>query len=105
MFPEQRQAKLNRILDQLRKIPGIKQVWSDDWDSNSIRVHLELEFESTLRLKCRLQDTKRRLNALGVLRITDYPVKKRSYNGRIYGKAIWTDEGYDQKTISVDVFA
>ncbi len=98
-FP--RQNKLNPILIALQSIPGILLVTQDDWDSNSIRVHLTLHFINGKPVKP-LNGITKAIRKMGI-RITDYPVKVREYNGKFQGKTIWFDKGYDQQTISVEV--
>ena len=43
MFPQQRQLKLDPLLDKLRKLPGIKEIHQDDFDSSAINVVLVLD--------------------------------------------------------------
>jgi hypothetical protein len=42
MLEQERQNKLNLNLEKLRKLPGVSDVVSDDWDSRSVNVFISL---------------------------------------------------------------
>ena len=117
MLAENRQQKLDVALAALRNIPGIVDVSSDDWDSSAIDVFLTLEPERTsyvksstiYHFKSNINVYKARIKALlrkaGIgFGFLDWPAKKYSSNGTVFGKSLKFDEGYDGTAIKIEVY-
>jgi hypothetical protein len=107
MLTCERQTKLDLILNKLRGIPGVETVQSDDFDSASINLFICLKRENRFKLIESLCATKSRIRKIlheVSFNFLDWPVKRRSYNGKIAGRTIWFDEGYDSFLIKLEIF-
>jgi hypothetical protein len=107
-FPGNRAARLKPLLEKLEKVPGVRLVGPDDWDSVGINVVFQA-LGSQYKLTQPLQATKARIakvcNEAGVVfSFTDWPKKTRRYNGKLPGgKTLYFDEGYDTHRIIIGV--
>lgn len=99
----ERLQKLHAIMGVLGHVAGVVSVQDDDFDSNAFNVFVHLEGTS-LKLKERLQDTKRRIQKAiksqnARFNFLDWPSKKYEYmNGEKY------DKGYDRTYIKLEVY-
>lgn len=111
MFPAERQAKLDPILAELKKIPGIVKVAQDDFDSTSIRVVCYLDdcnsragslrgnkpFRFAQPIRSTKAAIKKSCKGTGLL-FTNTPVLQyESSNGEK------VKDGYDSDHISIDL--
>lgn len=105
--------RLTEIEEALSKIDGVHSAQSDDFDSHYINVFIYLESEGTHRPVYKWLRPIRSVKAaiLRVLkeqginecRFLDQPQKQREYNGRVYGKTLWFDKGYDIGYIKIEI--
>jgi hypothetical protein len=116
MLSASRQEQLTPILEALRQIPGVVDVYDDDFDSTSINVFLRLGaeknsyragspiygFASPLRsIKAAI---KRVCREAGVgMNFLDWPAMKYSYS-YYRGQRETYKDGYDQDDIKIEVF-
>ena len=107
MTPE-RQALLTPILDELRTIPGVKDVFQDDFDSQSVNVFLDLEcymaVQRPFKFNSPLRSTKASIKRIckkfdAPMNFLDWPV--REYDSDRGEKSF---RGYSQSDIKIEVF-
>ena len=116
MFPQERQDRLNPILEAFRQLPGQKGVQQDDFNSVCIDVHISLKvtqrsfknspdkFELPLgSIKAKIRKVLREAGIEHTFTAT--PVKSYSYGGKDErGNSIKDSEGYDRDFITVEVY-
>jgi len=109
---EQRQAKLDAVLEDLRKVPGLSVVESDDYDSTSIWVFCQLQrLRPDHRGKVFKWAVPLRTVKAGIRHVfkkhdynfdfLDWPVMKYYDMGGGLGKA---KDGYDGSSIKLNVW-
>lgn len=109
MLSETRKTRLQPVIDNLKQIPGLDAVQSDDFDSTSVKVFVWLKQVSQYQMAQPINATSRRIKS--VLRasgfdweIDDMPKKQYSYNGKVFGKTLMFDEGYDTNRVGILVY-
>lgn len=108
MLAIERQHELDPALERLRKIPGVSLVEQDDFDKLSINIFVTLEQESRSKFISPIRTVKtainRALEDLVGYGFLNQPTKQREYNGKLNGKTLWFDKGYDQDHIKLEIF-
>lgn len=117
MLDANRQKELDVVLAELRTLPGIESVQSDDWDSTGVNViwwlkASEMYGDRPLQFQVPLRQHIRNLNKafkkLKVgFRVTDYPEMKYQHTParfQFVGDPVRIKIGYDQSRFCIEVF-
>lgn len=113
MFPQERQDKLNTVLDLLRSLHGFEDVWQDDFDSMTINVFVLLNYANMRAFWGPLGAVRVAKNAIRkVLRdckvgmnFLDWPKMQYDYIPAVPGiPAEKIKKGYDKSTIKIEIF-
>ena len=115
MFPHERQTLLDPLLTELRTIPGVMEVHTDDWNSVAIDVFLALDtgrpayepsrFYKPMHFTSPLRNIKAAIKRLckkhGLgFNFLDWPVMKYTYS-YFQGQRETYKDGYDQTDIKI----
>jgi hypothetical protein len=95
-----RRNQLELILNNLRGLPGVSGVESDDFDSTSVNVFISL-LGTRHKLAVGLRRMKDAIKRTCLCNFLSQPIPQYSWAGR--GFKPWHD-GYDQLLIKIEVF-
>ncbi len=114
-FPQERQDRLDPILQSLQSLEGTRTVWQDDFDSTAINVFVQLERtrnhathpDKPFGFVVGLRKMKKAIaDAIGVaasMVFLDWPSPEYTV-GSIHGKRYREKDGYSSDLIKIEIF-
>jgi len=110
-------TRLEATVAALNAIDGVDSVQSDDFDSYYVNVFIYLTpdepkpwfgvpvYKWAKPLRSTKAAIRRVLKEQGIedYHFLDQPEKQREYNGKMYGKTLWFDKGYDTDNIKIEI--